>query len=263
MEYIDFGNTGLRVSRLCIGTGTHGWAGRSEQTALGLGGLADLLRISWDHGINFWDSADQYGSHRHIARALQGIPRDQVVVMTKTSARRGRQVKQDVRRFLRELETDVLDIVLLHFVSQPDWPRVYAGAMKALSEAKEQGKVRAVGLSSHNLGVLRAAAQSEWVDVVLARINYAGVDMDAPPADVTPVLKTLHEAGKAVCAMKVLGCGKLVNDVEGAIEYVLQLGTVHAMTIGTSSRAQLQQNLGVMEALAHRYPAAKELGDQY
>ena len=87
MEHIDFGHTGLKVSRLSIGTGTNGWSGRSEQTALGLDGLANLLRLAYDHGVNFWDAADEYGSHPHVARALQGIPRDAVVIATKTVAR--------------------------------------------------------------------------------------------------------------------------------------------------------------------------------
>ncbi|TFG71142.1 MAG: aldo/keto reductase, partial [Anaerolineales bacterium] len=78
MEIVKFGNTGLHVSRLSIGTGTHGWAHRSEQTALGIEGLADLLRKGYHLGVNFWDAADQYGSHAHIARALRDIPRDKV-----------------------------------------------------------------------------------------------------------------------------------------------------------------------------------------
>lgn len=250
MEYVDFGSTGLRVSRLAIGTGTHGWAGRSQQTDLGLEGLADLLRRGYERGVNFWDSADQYGSHRHVARALQDIARDRVVIATKTTSRTTRQVRRDVERFLRELDTDVLDIVLLHFMTRPDWPRRYRGAMEALSRAKEQGLVRAVGISCHNLGALRVAARSDWVDVVLVRINYAGVNMDASPAEVVPAIEEAYAAGKAVYGMKVLGCGQLAHNAHTAMEYVLRLGTVHAMTIGTSSRKQLDRNLALIEALA-------------
>jgi len=254
MEYVDFGTTGLRVSRLSFGTGTHGWGGRSEQTSLGLDGLADLLQIAWNHGINFWDAADQYGSHHHVARALERIPRDKVVITTKTTSREADQIKQDIERFLRELHTDVLDIVLLHLITQPGWSRSYAGAMEALSQAKAQGKVRAVGISCHSQSALREAAESDWVDVVLARINYAGVNMDAPPEDAVPVLRRIYASGKAVCGMKVLGCGQLAHSARAAIEFVLKLGTVHAMTIGTSSREQLDQNVKIFESLAPCYP---------
>jgi aryl-alcohol dehydrogenase-like predicted oxidoreductase len=254
MDYVDFAKTGLRVSRLSIGTGTHGWGHRSEQTALGLDGLADLLRLSYDRGINFWDAADQYGSHPHIARALQGIDRDTVVIATKTMSRTARTVTQDVERFLREIGTDVVDIVLLHFVTQHDWPRRYQGAMDALARAKSQGKVRAVGVSCHGVGALRTAAETDWAEVVLARINFAGESMDGHPDDVVPVLKKLHASGKAVYGMKVLGCGKLAKDARAAIEYVLQLGTVYAVTIGISRREHLDENVKLVEELTPLYP---------
>jgi len=259
MDYVEFGQTGLKVSRLSVGTGTNGWGHRSEQTALGLDGLASLLRLAYDHGVTFWDSADQYGSHPHIAKALRGIPRDAVVIATKTSARTARDVRRDVERFLREMDTNLIDIVLLHFMTQSNWPKRYAGAMEALSQAKEQGKVRAVGVSCHGLGALSAAAQTDWAEVVLARINFAGVNMDARPSKVAPVIKRLYASGKAVYGMKVLGCGQLAGEARTAIQYVFQLGTVHAITIGTSKREHLFENLRLVEEIAPQYPLPARL----
>jgi aryl-alcohol dehydrogenase-like predicted oxidoreductase len=254
MDTVEFGRTGLRVSRLSFGTGTHGLGGRSEQTDLGVKRLADLLRLAYDHGVNFWDSADMYGSHPHIAKALAGLPRDKVVIATKTSARSAEQTAQDVERFLRELGTDVIDVVLLHFMTQADWPRSHAGAMEALSRAKEQGKVRAVGVSCHGLGPLRAAAETDWAEVVLACINMAGVNMGASPTEVVPVIERLYTSGKAVWGMKVLGCGRLAGKAHAAIQYVLKLGIVHAIVIGTSAKGQLLENVKAVEELAPRYP---------
>ena len=254
MDTVEFGGTGLRVSRLSIATGTHGWGHRSDQTALGLEGLASLLRLAYDHGVTFWDAADQYGSHPHVAKALQGIARDRVVIATKTSSRTAREVTQDIERFLSELRTDVLDIVLLHGIAQPDWPRHYAEAMDALSRAKEQAKVRAVGISCHNFGALRAAAETNWVDAVLVRINYAGVNMDAQPSQVAPVIERMAKAGKAVYGMKVLGCGSLAQDAREAIRYVFELGTVHAITLGITNREQLFEDLRLVEELGPQYP---------
>ncbi|MBN1875561.1 MAG: aldo/keto reductase [Anaerolineae bacterium] len=250
MDYVDFGNTGLRVSRLAMGTGTAGWAGRSEQTALGLKGLADLLCRSYDLGVTFWDTADEYGSHKHVAQALKTVPRDRVVIATKTVSRDEKGAQRDVERFLRELQTDVLDIALLHFISRSDWPKAYAGAMAALSQAKAQGKVRAVGISCHDLSALQAAVTSPWVDVVLVRINHAGTNMDAPPRRVVPVIQQLYSAGKAVYGMKVYGVGRLARDPRTALAYVFGLGTVHAVTIGTSSHAQLEENVQLVEEIA-------------
>jgi aryl-alcohol dehydrogenase-like predicted oxidoreductase len=254
MDTVEFGNTGLRVSPLAFGTGTNGLGGRSQQTDLGVDKLADLLRLAHDHGVVFWDAADAYGSHPHIAKALAGLPRDNVVIATKTMSRSTDKVVQDVDRFLRELGTDVLDIVLLHIMTRPDWPQRYAGAMAALSRAKEQGKVRAVGVSCHGLGSLRAAAESNWAEVVLARINMAGVNMDASPAKVVPVIEQMCASGKAIYGMKVLGCGQLAGKARAAIQYVLKLGVVHSVVIGTSARGQLLENVKLVEELAPQYP---------
>jgi aryl-alcohol dehydrogenase-like predicted oxidoreductase len=254
MDIVDFGSTGLRVSRLSFGTGTAGWGGRSEQTDLGVERLANLMRLAYDHGVNFLDAADEYGSHPHVARVLQGIPRDGVVIATKTYSRTGQAVTRDVERFLMELGVDVLDVVLLHFMTIRDWPQRYAGAMEALSRAKEQGKVRAVGVSCHGLGPLRTAADSDWAEVVLARINYRGVRMEGSPAEAAPLLERMVASGKAVWGMKVLGCGQLVQDARAAIEYVFQLGTVHAITIGMSKSEHVYENLKLVEEIAPRYP---------
>jgi len=254
MDTVTLGRSGLTVSRLGVGTGTNGWAGRSQQTALGLKGLADLLCEAHSLGVTFWDAADQYGSHPHVAEALKSVPRDGVVITTKTTSKRAGQVTRDIDRFLRELHTDVLDIVLLHGLSAGNWPKRMAGAMEALDRAKQAGKVRAVGISSHGLGALQAAADSDWADVVFVRINHAGTRMDGSVAQVTPIIRQLYEAGKGVYAMKVLGCGSLTGNVEKAFRFVLGLGTVHALSIGTSSLAQLRQNVQTMESLSGAYP---------
>jgi predicted aldo/keto reductase-like oxidoreductase len=163
-------------------------------------------------------------------------------------------VTRDIERFLRELDTDVLDIVLLHYMTRPDWPRHHAGMMEALSRAKEQGKVRAVGVSCHGLGALRAAAQTDWVEVVLVRINLAGVNMDGEPSATAAVIEDMYNAGKAVYGMKVLGCGKLADDVRAAMAYVFQLGTVYSVSIGMSSQKQVIEDVRAVEDLVPRYP---------
>ena len=259
MDCVDFGQTGLRVSRLAFGTGTNGWGGRSEQTDLGLDRLANLLRLAYDRGVTFWDAADAYGSHPHIARALQSVPRDKVVIATKTTSRTARDVARDVERYLHELGTDVLDVVLLHYQTREDWPERCAGAMEALSRAREQGKVRAMGVSCHGLGALRAAAATDWAQVVLARINHVGVRMEGEPAAVVPLIERMHASGKAIYGMKVLGCGRLVGQARTAMQYVFELGTVHAITVGISSRAQLEEDVRLVEEVAPRHPLRKLL----
>ena len=254
MERVRFGNTGMHVSRLCAGTGTNGWAGRSDQTALGVDGLARLLRRAYEAGVTFWDAADEYGSHPHVARALKGLPRNDVVVATKTMARRGPDTERALGRYCRELGTDVLDIVLLHCMTSRDWPASCGGAMEALSRAKERGQVRAVGISSHGLGALHAAADCDWVDVVLVRLNHAGVNMDGSVDDVLAAVRRLGEAGKAIYAMKVLGCGELGRDAGRAFEFICGVEEVHAFTVGMTSDRELDENVRLVDELGRRLP---------
>jgi 1-deoxyxylulose-5-phosphate synthase len=254
MEKVEFGSTGLIVSRLNIGTGSDGWAGHSQQTDLGIEGLANLLRTAYDHGINFWDAADEYGSHPHVRRALQGLPRGQVVVVTKTMARKPLDVTRDVERFLRELGTDYIDILLLHCITNKDWISKNSAAMEVLDRAKDQGKVRAVGASIHSFGALEAVAGSSWPDVVMVRINPAGRNMDASPQKVMPVIERLFHAGKAVYGMKIFGAGPLAKDARQMIEYVLRSGMIHAFTIGMTNRQQIHQNVDLVNQLAPQHP---------
>src|SRR5262252_8265973 len=86
-DTVSLGSTGIKTSRLAMGTGTVGSGHHSHQTALGIEGLSDLLRNGYDHGLRFFDAADSYGSHPHAAEAIKQRPRDKVTVLTKTWAR--------------------------------------------------------------------------------------------------------------------------------------------------------------------------------
>jgi aryl-alcohol dehydrogenase-like predicted oxidoreductase len=249
MERVTLGATGIEVSRLCIGTGTSGWGGSSNQTRLGVGRCVHLLRYAFERGITFWDSADQYGSHPHVREALRGVGRERVVLTTKTTSRTPREAVADVQRFLRELDTEYLDIVLLHCLTQPDWTQRYASTMEALSRLRETGTIRALGVSCHNFEAFRNAAREPWVEVVLARINYAGVSMDAAPEEVVPVLQEMHEAGKGIYGMKVVGAGRLTHDPRRAIRYVLGLPCVDAIVIGMQSEAEIDEDVELVDEL--------------
>lgn len=86
-DTVTLGSTGIKTSRLAMGTGTVGVGHHSHQSDLGIKGLSDLLLNGYDHGLRFFDSADSYGSHPHVAEALKHVPRDKVTVLTKSWAR--------------------------------------------------------------------------------------------------------------------------------------------------------------------------------
>ena len=144
-------------------------------------GLSDLLLNGHDNGLRFFDAADAYGSHPHVAEALKHLRRDQVTVLTKTWARDPDEARADLDRFRKELGTDYIDICLMHCLTEGDWTERYRGVMDVFSEAKEKGIIRAHGCSCHSIEALRAAAKSPWVEVDLVRINPIGSHMDADP----------------------------------------------------------------------------------
>jgi aryl-alcohol dehydrogenase-like predicted oxidoreductase len=237
-DTVTLGSTGIKTSRLAMGTGTVGSGHHSHQTALGVKGLSDLLLNGYDNGLRFFDAADSYGSHPHVAEALQHVQRDKVTVLTKTFSRDPAATRADLDRFRRELGTDYLDICLMHCVTEGDWTERYKGVMDVLSEAKEKGIIRTNGCSCHTIDALRAAAKSPWVEIDLARINPIGAEMDADPATVVSVLKEMKSAGKAVVGMKILGQGALRNRQDEAIKFALSLGVLDAFTIGAESKQE-------------------------
>lgn len=237
-DVVTLGSTGIKTSRLAMGTGTVGSGHHSHQTALGIKGLSDLLLNGYDHGLRFFDSADSYGSHPHVAEALKHVPRDRVTVLTKSWSRDPAGMRADLDRFRRELGTDYLDVCLMHCLSEGDWTDRYRGVMDVLSEAKQKGIIRAHGCSCHTIEALRAAAKSPWVEIDLARINPIGAYMDADPATVVSVLKEMKTAGKAVVGMKILGQGTLRERQDEGIKYALSLGVLDAFTIGAESKAE-------------------------
>jgi predicted aldo/keto reductase-like oxidoreductase len=244
----------IPVSRLAQGSGTNGVGGSSNQTRkLGLHGLADLYRAAYDNGITLWDSADQYGTHPHLREALKSVPRDKVAILTKTHASTEQEMRDDLDRFRRELNTDYVDVLLLHCMLDEDWDRRKAGAMHVIEEAQAKGIVRTKGTSCHTLEALKTACKSPWVEVDLARFNPAQVAMDADPATVHGVLKEMKTRGKGVIGMKILGAGKLRNKVDESLQYALAHEVLDCFTIGAESREQ-------MEDLVHRIPAASVRG---
>jgi aryl-alcohol dehydrogenase-like predicted oxidoreductase len=237
-DIVVLGQTGIRTSRLAMGTGTVGTGHHSHQTALGIPGLADLLLQGYDHGLRFFDSADSYGSHPHVAQALKSVPRDKITLLTKSWARDADAMRADLERFRKELNTDYLDIVLMHCLEEADWTTKYRGVMDVLSEAREKGIIRAHGCSCHTLEALRTAAKSPWVQVDFARINPIGSHMDGDPETVVSVLREMKAAGKAVVGMKILGQGDMRDRVDEALKYALGLGILDAFTIGAESRPE-------------------------
>jgi aryl-alcohol dehydrogenase-like predicted oxidoreductase len=249
-DIVTLGQTGIKTSRLACGTGTVGYNHRSNQSALGIQGLADLLLQGYDHGLRFFDTADAYGTHPHVAAALKKLPREKITVMSKSWSRDAAGMRADIARFRKELGTDYIDILMMHCLTDDDWTEKCRPAMDAISEAQEKGIVRAHGCSCHTIGALRAAAKSPWVQIMLSRVNPIGSHMDADPNTVVATLRAGREAGKAIVGMKILGQGDMRSRADEALKYALSLDLLHAFTIGAENRNE-QLDLISRIAAAH------------
>ena len=154
MEYITLQNTGLRVSRFCMGgcpMGGYGWGSVQESE------LLDAVHAALDAGVNFFDTADTYGlgqSERTLAKGLESRRRD-VVIESKFGVRVGggktvydnspEYIQQALEESLRRLNTDYIDVYLIHY---RDGKTPIADVVGKLEELKVAGKLRYYGLSN-------------------------------------------------------------------------------------------------------------------
>ena len=248
-EPVSLGKTKLKVSRFCLGTGMKGGKRESNHTRLGKEKFEALIRESHDRGTQLFDLADLYGTHPYVIPALKGIPRDKFQIVSKIWFRDGGIPEKErpdadvvIERFLRELKTDYIDLVLLHCVMSPKWPEELRKQMDIMAKLKDKAVIRAHGVSCHSLEALAACATEPWVDSVHTRINPYGMSMDGPADKVAPVLQKIHAAGKGVVGMKIVGEGRLRNDPEKrdeSLRYVLGLGCVDVLNVGCESIAEV------------------------
>jgi len=251
---VKLGKTGLRVSKLGYGT-----VDFRDPLNLSPEQGGRILVEACELGVNFWDTSDDYGSHPHVAWALKHLPRKKVVVCTKTSATNSKAVKKSLVSSLRELDTDYIDIFLLHYVTS-DWIDGCKPVFKQMNDLKSTGMVRAAGLSTHSVSVVRAASEIEEVDVIMTICCNASQAVVNKFRDYIPLedgsinemfdaVKLAHTMGKGTVAMKVLGgrvrgpAPPLVKDYESSIGAIAKLDFVDAMVIGMRSLDQVKKNV--------------------
>ncbi len=240
------GKSGVKVSLIGMGTGSIGVDQSSNQVRLGVKEFTRVVRHCLDHGITHFDVADQYGSHVFLREALKGVPRETYQLQTKTHAHDARIARSHIERYRLELGVDYIDTLLLHCMTEGDWPQKNKGAMEFLMQAKEQGLIRTHGTSCHGMDPLRTAVRHPFVEVDLARCNPEGLIMDGKtPDEVASELQEAHDGGKGVVGMKILGEGRINTPerIDKSLRYVLGLGTVDAFIIGFESTQQVDDIL--------------------
>lgn len=246
VDQVKLGKSGLTVSRIAMGTGTKGYNRSSNQTRQGTDAFVKMTHHAYEQGIRFYDMADGYGSQPFVGEAIKALPRENITLLTKiwtheNGSEEIGSVPDTIDRFRKEIGTDYIDILLMHCMMEGGWSQTRTHYMEILSKAKQDGIVKAVGVSCHNIDALAEAAVNPWVDVIMARINPFGTNMDGSPEEVKTILATAQQNGKGIIGMKVFGEGKhITNDErEQSIRFALTEGNVHCLTLGLESLAQM------------------------
>ncbi len=244
-DLVTLGKTEIKTSVLGIGTGT---VGGREQRDLGQEGFVRLAREAYDRGVRYIDTADMYRIHPFVAAAVKELPRGELFLQTKTRAKDGPSVRQDIDRFRRELGIETIDALLIHCMTKEGWPADMRPVIDVLLEAKQKGQVRAIGVSCHSLVALSNAVECEALDVHLVRINPFDEKMDDTHDKVATRLAQMHDKGRGVIGMKIYGEGAFRTREQrlASLKYVLGLGTVQAFTIGFKHIDQIDETLALI-----------------
>jgi hypothetical protein len=200
MRYVKFGKTGMTMSELGFGC--------IPIIRLDVDTAVQVLRRAFDRGITFYDTANAYrDSEDKIGRAFDGM-RKKVVLATKTLRRDAKGAAQHIENSLRMLRTDYIDLYQLHQIAQEkDWNAVTApgGALEAVVRAREEGKVRWIGVTSHSLPMALKLVRTGLFSSIQFPFNFieeAGKDELLPAA---------RERGLGVLAMKPFAGGMINN----------------------------------------------------
>lgn len=258
LQKVKLGNSGVETTMLGIGTGVHASNRASFLTKQEKDKSLGLLRYAYEKGFRNFDCADTYGTHWMMAEVLPHMNREELTITSKIWVRSGGIPDAErpdanivIDRFRKEMKTDYIDLVQIHCMVDADWTDSQKRQMDLLENLKSKGIIRAHGVSVHSLDAMKAAVKSPWVDVIHVRINPYGIAMDKPePEEVVKVIQQLHDSGKGVIGMKVIGDGKLSNDsekIDKTLRFVMGLGTVNMMIVGFENPSQIDNYLGRVE----------------
>lgn len=250
-DIVPLGKTGVKMSRLGIGTGTNSG---QVQRALGQEGFTRLIRYAYDQGITYIDTAQSYKTHEFIRAAIKGLPREKLFIQTKMSGKPEKPLEV-LDRYRQELGVDYLDSVLSHCATKADWDDDRRRVMDALDEAKEKQIIRVKGVSCHGLPALRRAAEVDWVDVHLVRLNPQGRHIDGPTEawksgvneetlpEAEQRIRQMRAKGHGIIGMKIIGNGEFTNpeDREKSIRYAMKCGLLDSIVIGFASTDEIDE----------------------
>ena len=232
MEYRILGKTGLNISRM-------GFGGIPIQRIDGEGTKA-LMRKLLEAGVNYIDTARGYTvSEEFLGYALEGI-RDKFILATKSMSRSKEAMEKDIAISMKNLRTDYIELYQVHNPNAKDLEQVVApgGALEALQEAKEAGKIGHIGITLHSVDLFRQAVEMPWVETIMFPYN---------------IVETQAEELIAQCRKKNIGficmkplAGGAIDDATLAMRFVISNPNVTVVIPGMAELSEIDQNVSAV-----------------
>lgn len=243
MEYVELGNTKIRVSRMCFG----GLIIGPLQANLPVEAGADVILKALEMGVNFIDTAELYGTYPHIREAVKRYGK-KPVISTKSYAYSTEGAAESLEKARKELDMDVIDLFLMHEQENRLTLRGHRDAFEYYLSAKAKGIIRAVGVSTHNIEVVEACADMPEIDVIHPLINKKGIGIgDGTVDEMLVAVKRAYDKGKGIYSMKPLGGGNLLNSFDEALEFVLDIPYINSIAIGMQSVEEVIMNISIFD----------------
>lgn len=243
---IEFGRTGILVSRLCFGTLTMAPMQKNLTPEEG----ARLLLYAYEKGVRFLDTADLYETYPHIRRALAAAP--DYVVSTKAYCYDKPTAQAALERAFRGLGRDYVDIFMLHEQESLYTLRGHEEALQYLWAQQRLGHIGAVGVSTHFAACVHATRFFPGISVIHPLINLEGIGIqDGPRELMEGYIQEAHARGVGILAMKPLGGGHLIQSSYDALRYLADAPWADSIAIGMQSFAEIDANVALFEGAPH------------
>ena len=250
-DWVTLGRSDVKVTRLAFGCGSrNGYV----QEQLGQEGFTRLVRYAYDRGIRFFETAESYGdTPRMLGIALKGLPRESYRIMHKVTTDHQADPHQRLEDMRKTVDTDYLDIMLLHWQHTGTWPDDTRRWQDAILTAEQKKTILGHGASVHGLPALRQVPGNKWLGVAMIRVNHNGTRMDTEVADgpgqgnvneVVAHVQQVKREGMGVISMKLIGEGVFNReDRQKAMRFAFQTAGVDSVTVGYKNTREIDEAL--------------------
>ena len=249
-DQVTLGKTGIKLSRLGMGTGSN--SGQIQRD-LGREGFNSLVKYAYDQGITYFDCSQTYQTFDWLGGAIKGLPREKLFIQSKIPGQ-PKNALEVIDHHRKVYDTDYIDTMLIHCMITSDWTDQWKRIMDSFNDAKEKGWIRSKGVSCHSLPALRGARATPWAEVHLVRVNPQGRRIDGQEEsvwndkvhDVSPVvaeIKAMRAKGRGIIGMKIIGNGEFVSaeDREKSIRFAMSMPELDSVVIGFKSRSEIDE----------------------